>query len=81
MRSIGVPELVVIFGMFVVVILLPTAAMVVGVWFLIKRGRQQPGAGSRTCLSCGQRVPDIGSYCLFCGQKIAVAANSGSHGG
>jgi len=71
MRSIGLPELLAIFGMFVVVILLPAVAIVAGVWFFIKRGRQQPGAVSRTCPSCGQRVPDLGSYCLFCGQKIA----------
>jgi hypothetical protein len=71
MRSIGVSELLVLFATFVVVILLPGAAMVAGVWFFIKRGRQQPGAVSRTCPSCGQRVPDLGSYCLFCGQKIA----------
>jgi uncharacterized membrane protein YvlD (DUF360 family) len=66
MRSIGMPELLVILGLFV--ILLPGVAIVAVAWF-VNRGRQQHGVASRTCGSCGQRVPDIGSYCSFCGQK------------
>lgn len=69
MRAIGMPELLVLFGVFV--LLLPIVVISAAVWFFVKRGRQQPGVASRTCASCGQRVPDIGNYCAFCGQKIA----------
>jgi hypothetical protein len=69
MRSIGVPELLVLLGVFV--LLLPGVAVVAIAWFFIKRGGQQAGVVSRTCGSCGQRVPDVGSYCAFCGQKMA----------
>lgn len=59
MRSIGLPE-------FIVLAVINTL-----VWFFVMRGRQQPVAGSRTCASCHQRVPDVGSFCSFCGQKTA----------
>lgn len=49
---------------------LPIAAVAAVIWFLIQRARQQVTMGSRTCASCGQRVPDVGSFCAFCGQKI-----------
>ncbi len=51
--------------------ILPIAAVAAVIWFLINRGRLQVTLGSRTCTSCGQRVPDVGSFCAFCGQKIA----------
>ena len=68
MRSIGMPELLVIVGLSVM--LLPGAAIVAVVW-LVYRGRLQYGVASRTCGSCGQRIPDIGSFCPICEQKIA----------
>jgi hypothetical protein len=71
MRSIGLPELVVLLGVFVFVILLPIVAIIAVVWFFVNRGRQRPAVASRSCGSCRQRVLDIGSYCSFCGQKIA----------
>lgn len=50
---------------------LPIAAVAAVIWFLIQRGRQQVTMGSRTCANCGQRVPDVGTFCAFCGQKMA----------
>ena len=29
-----------------------------------------PALGSRKCPHCDQRIPDIGSYCPLCGQRI-----------
>jgi len=51
--------------------ILPIAAVAAVIWFLIQRGRNQVTLESRTCPSCGQRVPDVGSFCAFCGQKMA----------
>jgi hypothetical protein len=69
MRSIGMPELLVLLGVYVLVLLLPVVAIVAAAWFFVKRGRQQPAIASRSCGSCGQRVPDLGSFCPICGQK------------
>ncbi len=49
--------------------ILPIAAVAVVIWFLIQRGRYQVTLGSRTCAHCNQRIPDVGSFCAFCGQK------------
>jgi len=49
---------------------LPILAVAAVIWFLIQRGRSQVTLGSRTCTHCGQRIPDIGSFCAFCGQKL-----------
>ena len=68
MRGIGLTELLVLLGVFVV--LLPAAAIGAVLWFFVKRGRQQPVIPSRSCGSCGQRIPDIGSFCPIFGQKI-----------
>lgn len=51
--------------------ILPIAAVAAVIWFLIQRGRQQVTMGSRTCANCGQRVPDVGTFCAFCGHKTA----------
>jgi hypothetical protein len=68
MRSL--PEVLTIF-IIAILRILPIAAVAAVIWFLINRGRLQVTLGSRTCASCGQRVPDVGSFCAFCGQKIA----------
>jgi hypothetical protein len=70
MRSIGLPELLTIVTVAILRIL-PIAAVAAVIWFLIQRGRYQVTLGSRTCANCGQRVPDVGSFCAFCGQKLA----------
>jgi len=64
------PVLVIV--MVAIVRILPIAAVAAVIWFLIQRGRNQVTLGSRTCAGCGQRVPDVGSFCAFCGQKIAT---------
>lgn len=66
----GTPELLTII-MVAFLRILPIAAVAAVIWFLIQRGRQQVTLGSRTCPSCRQRVPDVGTFCAFCGQKIA----------
>ncbi len=50
---------------------LPIAAVAAVIWFLIQRARYQVTLSSRTCAACGQRVPDVGTFCAFCGQKMA----------
>lgn len=68
MRSIELPEMLVILGVGALR-LIPIAAIIAAVWFVVKR---KPFAvASRQCGHCGQRVPDIGNFCLFCGQKIS----------
>jgi hypothetical protein len=61
MRSIGLPELIVIFG---VVIL----SIGLGVRYLISR--QAKSVASKSCSHCGQRIPDIGTFCPLCGQRM-----------
>jgi len=67
MRSIGIPELLVILFVGLIVLLLPAAVVAA---ILVKR-RPSVTPGSRTCTHCGQRIPDIGSFCAFCGQKMS----------
>jgi hypothetical protein len=69
MQGIGLPHLLVIVTVAIVRIL-PIAAVATVIWFLIQRARYQVTLGSRTCAGCGQRVPDIGTFCAFCGQRI-----------
>ena len=69
MRGIGWMELIVISVVGILCLLLPAAIIGAVVWFVTKR-RPTVSQGSRTCSHCGQRVPDIGSFCAFCGQKI-----------
>jgi hypothetical protein len=69
MQSLGAP------GVLTVVIIailrvLPILAVAAVIWFLIQRGRYQVTLGSRTCANCGQRIPDVGTFCAFCGQKM-----------
>ena len=60
MRSIGIAEL--LFALGVLVLLVLGRKLIV---------RSRPAVtGSRQCPHCGQRVPDIGSFCPICGQKI-----------
>jgi predicted amidophosphoribosyltransferase len=60
MRSIGMPELVVIGVLALIVWAIRRA--------IENRGLYQ-GPASKTCPHCGQRIPDLGSYCPLCGQK------------
>jgi len=68
MRTIGPGLLPII--IIAILRVLPIAAVAAVIWFLIQRGRYQVTMGSRTCAACGQRVPDVGTFCAFCGQKI-----------
>ena len=69
MQSLGPPE---VLRTVIIAILrvLPILAVAAVIWFLIQRGRSQVTLGSRTCTHCGQRIPDVGSFCAFCGQKM-----------
>jgi predicted amidophosphoribosyltransferase len=66
MRSIGLPELLVIFF----VLLVPFALIAFIVWWVVNRKRN--ATGSKSCVHCGQRIPDIGVFCPVCGQKSAA---------
>ena len=66
MRTIGFPELLVILG--VLTLMLVPVVIVLVILGVVKR---KPGAvGSIVCGNCGQRIPDIGTFCPFCGQKF-----------
>lgn len=69
MHSVELPHLLTIV-LVAVLRILPIAAVTAVIWFLIQRARYQVTMGSRTCANCGQRVPDVGTFCAFCGQKI-----------
>jgi hypothetical protein len=69
MRSIGLPELLILFaGLFVLLVLLTLGAL--AIWWAVKR--KDNAAGSRSCGHCGQRIPDIGTFCPICGQRLPV---------
>ena len=62
MRSIGILELIVI----AVVVVFARA-----IWLVVRKIQSPPSPlGSRQCPHCGQRIPDIGSFCPICGLKI-----------
>jgi hypothetical protein len=66
MRSIGFPELIVILGTLLFLLLVPLALIAFIVWWFAKR---KPNViGSKSCGHCGQRIPDIGGFCPICGQ-------------
>ena len=69
MRSTGIPELVVMFGMLLLFILAPLALITV-VWRAVKQ--KGNSLSSKSCGHCGGRIPDIGSFCPLCGQKLSV---------
>ena len=53
-----------------VVAVAAVAAVAAVTWFLVKRKVPGGVAGSKTCPACGQRIPDLGSFCPICGQKL-----------
>jgi hypothetical protein len=59
MKSIGVPELL--------VILFFLCGLIAFIGWVVKR--KDSAVGSRACGHCGQRIPDIGVFCPICGQK------------
>ena len=61
MRSIGLPELIVIFGVVVLSIGLVVRYLI---------SRQAKSVGSKSCSHWGQRIPDIGTFCPLCGQRM-----------
>ncbi|MCU1273679.1 MAG: hypothetical protein JWO48_1110 [Bryobacterales bacterium] len=67
MRSIGLPELFV-FG--IIFFILPIVAIATIIRFMIKRGGNRSALASRICGACGQRVPDVGTFCAFCSRKV-----------
>lgn len=67
MNSIGIPELVII----LLVLLVPLASIAAVVWWVAQR--KGKGIGSKSCGHCGQRIPDIGSFCPICGQKLQAS--------
>jgi len=68
MRTIGFPELLVLLGLFVV--MLPVALISYVVCRVVKRSGNT--IGSKACGHCGQRIPDVGTFCPVCGQKAAA---------
>jgi hypothetical protein len=68
MGTIGVPELVTIATLAILLLLVPIGANR-GCGLVIAKRKSLAG-GSRSCESCQQRVPDLGSFCPLCGQKM-----------
>ena len=70
MRSIGLPEIVLVLGTLFSVAVYAIAAGIV-VWIIFKRRQKAWMIPVRSCPGCGQQIPSIGSFCSFCGQRIA----------
>jgi hypothetical protein len=68
MRTIGLPELIVILGVAFLSMGVPIALTLLGVQYLLSR--QAKSVASRSCSRCGQRIPDIGAFCPLCGQRM-----------
>ena len=69
MGGLGLPELAVIVTVFIVVVAIPGIAALL-LFRRFARGRQEsPLVASKTCGGCRQRIPDIGTFCSFCGQR------------
>ena len=64
MRSIGLPEVLVLFGALV------PLAVIVGMVFLVVR-LVPPRRVARICPHCMGSVPEPCAYCSACGQRLA----------
>ena len=68
MRSIGLPELITTVVVAAFYFLIPVVLILFGVRFIILR--HASSVASKPCPSCGQRIPDLGTFCPLCGQRI-----------
>ena len=71
MGRIGAAELVMILVLALVMIVIPIGVVALVVRGIMERRVKSGFVASRSCPHCGQRVPDIGTYCPLCGQRNA----------
>jgi hypothetical protein len=82
--EILVPEILVmvmVFGFWAV----PVIVILLAIRWAATRQSKPSMVASRFCGHCGQRIPDIGSFCPLCGERIVrarlVTGSPGSHPG
>jgi hypothetical protein len=68
-RSIGLPELLVIFGVFMM-LALPAALIALIVWIVMSRSKKGLKKSVRPCPKCGQEIPSQASFCSLCGKRV-----------
>jgi hypothetical protein len=69
MRSIGLPELLVIFGV-VFMLALPVALIALIVWLVMSHRKKRLTTSVRACPNCGQQIPSQASFCSLCGKRV-----------
>ena len=67
-RSIGLPELLVIFGVFMMLALPALIALIV--WIVMSRRKKGLTKSGRPCPKCGQAIPSQASFCSLCGKRV-----------
>ena len=82
--GLGFPEIVVlvtVFGFWAA----PVIVILLAIRWAATRQSKPSMVASRFCGHCGQRIPDIGSFCPLCGERIVrarlVTGSPGSHPG
>ena len=70
MGGLGIPELLVILGALVFMVV-PVLAIIIAVRWIVARQIQRSTISSKPCKNCGQQIPDLGTFCPLCGQRLA----------
>lgn len=71
MGAIAFPEVLVIVVSAVLYLAVPVVVMALVVRWVVARQIASSMVASRPCGQCGQRIPDIGSFCPMCGNRLA----------
>lgn len=67
MRSIGLPELLVIFG---VVFMLALPVALIALMLVMSHRKKRLTTSVRACPNCGQHMPSQASFCSLCGKRV-----------
>jgi hypothetical protein len=68
--NLGTPELLVILGT-LLFSALPVVVTAIVVWMIAKRQIRPSTMATSQCTQCGQRIPDLGSFCPLCGKRLS----------
>ncbi len=71
MRTLGLPEVLTIVVTFLLYLAVPTIICMIVVRWVVARQIKSLMIASKRCPHCSQQIPDIGSFCPLCGNKVS----------